>query len=362
MEEKKDKLSMFQIISMYILVLTAPGVRTFFTSVVSNAKKASWISPFIATLPIILLVLMLNKLMSIKKERSLNLVEIFDAVYGKILGFVISMIYLIWIILTGGIETRLFAERLISASYIYTPIKFFLITVLLLVLYAARSKISNFGKFTEIVFELFIGIVAFVFITSMQNVEVTNLWPPEDIKKIFIGAFDSLNLLSFITFSLFLGEKIEDREKFKKMGIIGAVVAIIISILGIIVTLGTFGEDLLPTFSQPFFMTVKAIGLFGVLERIEAIFITFWVAMDFIMIAYIVIIASQICKYKFNLKERKLAVNPIILIIYILSLLAANNYFSMQTFARDIALPTNLLFGFIIPTITFIVAKIKRIV
>ena len=229
-------------------------------------------------------------------------------------------------------------------------------------MYAARSKISNFGKFTEIILELFIGIVVFIFIASLQNIEIQNLWAPDNLKGILIGSFDSVNLLSFITYSLFLGDKIKDKENFKKLGVIGIISAIMVSIMGIIVTLGTFGSDLLKTLSQPFFMTVKAISLFGVLERIEAIFITFWVAMDFIMIAYIVIVASQICKFKFNLKERKIAVNPIILIIYTLSLLIANNYFSMQVFSREIALPINLLFGFFIPIITYIVAKIRRLV
>ena len=364
MNESKEKISMFQVMAIYILSLTVPGIRTFFTVVVKKGGNGAWISPFIAIIPSILFVFILNKLLNIKSKNGdkINLTTIFDTVFGKVIGFILSMIYLVWVIFSASLETRLFAERLISTTFIYTPIKFFILTMLVIVAMAARNKITYFGRFAEIILELFVGIVFFVFISGLQNVEITNLWPPTDFKGIFVGSFSSINLLSLLTFSLFISDKIIDKEKFKKFGIIGAIVAIVISILGIIITLGTFGKELLPTFSQPFFMAVKVISIFGVLERIESIFTTFWVAMDFIIITYSIIVASQICKFKFKLSKRKLAVNPIILTVYILSAMLTSNFFSLQLIAREVALNINIIFGFVIPVITYIVAKIRKLV
>ena len=364
MEDSKEKISVYQVIAIYILSLTVPGVRTFFTKVSMKAGNGAWIAPFIAIIPSILFILILNKLLNIKNKNGekINLTTIFDTVFGKIIGTILSLLYLLWVIFSASMETRLFAERLISTTFIYTPIKFFILTMLIVVAMVARNKITYFGRFAEIVLELFMGIVIFVFIAGIQNVDIYNLWPPTDFKGIFVGSFDSVNLLSLLTFSLFIADNIENKEKFKKFGIIGVLVAIVLSVLGIIITLGTFGKDLLPTFSQPFFMAVKVISIFGVLERIEAIFTTFWVALDFIMITYSVIVASQICKFKFKLKERKLAVNPVLLLIYILSSFIAGNYFSMQLIARNVALKVNIIFALIIPILTYIVARARKLV
>ena len=350
--------------AIYILSLTVPGVRTFFSVVTRKGENGAWISPFFAIIPSIIFVLILNKLLNIKikNNKKVNLTTIFDTVYGKTVGFILSMTYLVWVIFSASLETRLFAERLISTTFIYTPIKFFILTMLVIVAMAARNKITYFGRFAEIILELFVGIVLFVLIAGIQNVDMTNLWPPTKLKEIFVGSFSSINLLSLLTFSLFISDKIVDKEKFKKFGIIGSMIAIVISILGIIITLGTFGKELLPTFSQPFFMAVKVISIFGVLERIESVFTTFWVAMDFIIITYSIIVASQICKFKFKLSERKIAVNPIILIVYILSVILTSNFFSLQLIARDVALNINIIFGLFIPVITYIVAKIRKLV
>jgi len=163
------------------------------------------------------------------------------------------------------------------------------------------------------------------------------------------------------TFAMFFGDKIRDKENIKKTGIFAAVTTGVIGLLGIVITLGTFGEDLLPTLSQPFFMALKVINLFGVLERIEAVFITFWVVADFVLIAYNVLIASNICKQKFKISKRKLAVTPIVFLIFILSIMIANNYFALQVIFINYVANIVLILGLIVPITTYIVSKARRL-
>jgi spore germination protein len=157
---------------------------------------------------------------------------------------------------------------------------------------------------------------------------------------------------------MFFGDKIKDKENIKKTGMFAAITTAILGLFGIVITLGTFGKDLLPTLSQPFFMALKVINLFGVLERIEALFITFWVVADFVLIAYNVLIASNICKQKFNLSKRRIAVTPIVFIILILALVIANNYFSLQVIFIKYLAEISLALGLFVPIITLGVAKV----
>ena len=365
---KDEKISIFQTVAIYILVSIVPVVRYFPIIMTGSAGKGAWVAAILSIIPNILLVLtlhtLINKLKTKDGKQVQTFSDVFNTVYGKVIGTVITIIYLIWTILFAAVELRLFGERLISTTFTYAPIGFFLITMLILVFFVVRGKVANLGRFAEFFLELFIIVIIFVVITASSNFNFTNFWPVTiyDGKGIAMGILKGTNVFNMFTFSLFFGDKIRDKENIKKTGMIAAIGTATIGLLGILITLGTFGEDLLPTLSQPFFMALKVINLFGVLERIEAVFITFWVVADFVLIAYNVLIASSICKQKFNLSKRKFAVTPIVFIILILATIIANNYFSLQVIFIKYLSEISLSLGLFVPIITLGVARIRSFI
>lgn len=106
-------------------------------------------------------------------------------------------------------------------------------------------------------------------------------------------------------------------------------------------------------------MALKVINVFGVIERIESVFITFWVVADFILITYNMFVVSSICKQRFKLTQRRIAVTPLVFVTFILSMLIANNFFSLQILFTKYLANINLIFGFAIPFLTYGVAKIR---
>jgi len=364
---RDEKISIFQTIAIYILVSIVPVVRYFPIIMTGSAGKAAWLAAILSIIPNILLVFVLDTLMNKVKTKNgaeaKTLSDVFDTVYGKVIGSIITIIYLLWTIIFASVELRLFGERLISTTYTYSPLIFFLITMLVLVFFIVRGKIANFGRFAEIFLELFIIIIIFVVLTASSNFNFANFWPVTtyDAKGIGVGILKGTDIFNMFTFAMFFGDKIRDKENIKKTGIFAAVTTGVIGLLGIVITLGTFGEDLLPTLSQPFFMALKVINLFGVLERIEAVFITFWVVADFVLIAYNVLIASNICKQKFKISKRKLAVTPIVFLIFILSIMIANNYFALQVIFINYVANIVLILGLIVPITTYIVSKARRL-
>ena len=364
---KDEKISVFQTVAIYILVSIVPVVRYFPIIMTGSAGKAAWLAALLSIIPNILLVFVLNALMNNLKSKSGKKIEtlsdVFDTVYGKIIGSIITLIYLLWTIIFASVELRLFGERLISTTYTYSPIIFFIVTMLVLVFFIVRGKISNLGRFAEIFLELFIIIIIFVVITASSNFNFANFWPVStyDAKGIGIGILKGTDIFNMFTFAMFLGDKITDKENIKKTGISAAIVTAVIGLFGIVITLGTFGEDLLPTLSQPFFMALKVINLFGVLERIEAVFITFWVVADFVLIAYNVLVASNICKQKFRITKRRIAVTPILFIMFILSIIIANNYFALQVIFINYMANIVLILGLVVPIVTYILSKARKI-
>lgn len=365
---KDEKISIFQTVAIYILVSIVPVVRYFPIIMTESAGKAAWLAALLSIIPSVILVLTLHSLMNkVKTKDNISvstLADVFDVVYGKIIGSILTYIYLIWILIFAAVELRLFAERLIATTYIYAPIMFFILTMLVLVFFIVRGRISNFGRFAELFVELFILVFIFILLTAASNFDVTNFYPitTYDAKGIGIAVLKGTNVFNMFTFAMFLGNKIRDKENIKKTGSYAAIFTGVIGLIGVVVTLGTFGKDLLPTLSQPFFMALKVISLFGVLERIEAIFITFWVVADFVLIAYNILVASNICSTKFKLSKRRIAVTPIVFIIFILAIIIANNYFTLQMLFINYLSYFNLIICLGIPFLTYGIAKLRKVI
>ncbi len=364
----KNKISMFQVTAMFMLLVIAPIVRGFPVRAAGIGGKAAWVAALASIIPNILIVIIVHGLMNNVKSKNgkplESLTDVFDAVFGKIIGSILAVVYVVWLILWAAIEIRLVAERLTSTMLIYTPYRFFLITMLIVIFFFVRGNIKSYGRFAEVMLELFGLVLVFITLTVLPNIEIKNLWPVTtyDTKNILLASTQSTGLFSIFTFAMFIGNKIEDKEKIKKFGIAAAIATGVIGAMGTAITIGIFSPEVVASLSQPFFMALKVINVFGVLERIEAIFITFWIVADFMAVSYCILMATNICKIKCKLSNRRITVTPMILILYILSIIIANSYFALQVFSADICLSLHLVFGLAIPLIAYFVAKGRRMV
>lgn len=364
----KNKISMFQVTAMFMLLVIAPIVRGFPVRAAGIGGKAAWVAALVSIIPNILIVLIVHSLMNNVKEKNGRILEsltdVFDAVFGKVIGSILAATYVIWLILWAAIEIRLVAERLTSTMLIYTPYRFFLITMLIVIFFFVRGNIKSYGRFAEVMLELFGLVLIFICFTVLPNIDIKNLWPVTtyDTKNIAFASTQSTGLFSIFTFSMFIGNKIEDKEKIKKFGIGAAIATGIIGAIGTAITIGIFSPEVVAALSQPFFMALKVINVFGVLERIEAIFITFWIVADFMAVSYCILMATNICKIKCKLSNRRITVTPIMLILYILSIVIANSYFSLQIVAADICLTLHLVFGLAIPLLAYVIARMRNMI
>ena len=175
----KDKISMFQIMSMFMLLVIAPIVRGFPVRAASIGGKAAWVSALISIIPNILIVLIVHSLMNNVKGKDgkvlESLTDVFDAVFGKVIGIILSVVYAVWLVLWAAIEIRLVAERITSTMLIYTPYRFFLITMLIVIYFFLRGNIKSYGRFAEIMLELFSIVLVFICLTVLPNLDIKNL-------------------------------------------------------------------------------------------------------------------------------------------------------------------------------------------
>ena len=371
MTYKEEKgISLKQLIAMFVLASAAPLVRSIPGLAAKTAGAAAWLSPLIVILLGILSVITLNKLINGIKgkdgnERNIkNLDDVFCITYGKIVGRIICVVYIVWLIILMAVQTRLFAERFVITLLIYAPVDFFIISMLVIVYIMSRLRVEAFGRFSQVFSLLLVVIFGIIILSISKDITINNLLPVTfyDTKNILLLAFEIAGICCFFTYGLFFGEKILDKGNVKKEKFHIVLPVVIIALITILTTIGVFGYRVTGNFAQAFSMALKSISIFGSIERIESVLIAFWVVADMGFVVFFMIATSNLAKNTFKLSSRKVAILPIVILLYIVVMLLAKSYIYLIDFVGMVIIPLNLLFGFVIPIMTLGVAKCRKLV
>lgn len=369
MKYKEKGITINQAIAIFVLSASAPLVRVVPGYVAKVSNETAWLTPFVLILFGIITIFVINKLINHMKNKNgekiniRNIDETFTIVYGKIVGKILNIIYIIWLLLATAIQTRVFGERFVITLLVYAPIGFFIISLLIATFAILNMRIEAFGRFSQFYLPLIFGIFSIILIAISKDIHINNLLPVTiyDAKKIFLGTFEIAGICSFFTYLFFFGECIVDKQNIKKNMKYAITCVVVISMMIIVTTIGFFGYKVTSVFSQPFFMALKSIKIFGSIERIESIFIAFWVIADLIIVNFLLFAATNLCKNTFNLSNRRVTVVPIMFILYILVLVIGKSYFSLINFSANFVVPLNVFFGLGIPAVTLIIAKCRKL-
>lgn len=361
MENKEKKITVRQLIIVFIMAI-APNIIRLVPSTVSEiAKQASLFTVFATLIFFIPLLFILNKLINIDENSSLE-----DA-YIKILGSKIAKVilfgYMMWSFLIISVNFRYFAERFASSILSETPITFFLITLVIVIYIVSRKNIEYFARFNEIFIIFFAMFIVGLLIFPLSEIKISNLYPVTtmDIVPIFKSVYSELGIISWITFFLFLSHSLSNKKDFKKSIIPLSICIILINFALVLPTVGIFGSKVTTALSMPFFTFLKSIDIFSpVIERFESIFISLWIATDFTLCVSFVYIVIKLNKKIFSLSTDKEYVTPFIFFIFILANYFANNSLEEREFSSSLGQFGNVIFGFIIPILIYIIGKIRK--
>ena len=229
----------------------------------------------------------------------------------------------------------------------------------------AKNKLQYFARFTEFIWIPLLMFVLFILFISVPDIKLENIYPETiyDIDNIAMGVLPIMAVYVYLPCMLFLGDSVSNKEQFLKTGM---KYILIIGILGAIIsltTVGVFGSDLSQDLTQPYFTALKNIELFGTIERIEALAITFWIVTDIVLIIILTYVVSTLFKKLFDLpNNRKDFVVPILFLEYIISIYLASNVFELEYYSRGIGAVIYIIFGVGIPIVIYLIGKVRKVI
>lgn len=311
------------------IVVTLIGINVFSypRELAETVGNDGWISIIISGFIALPLCYLIYKIM---KNNSYNhFEEIIETYFGKLLGKIIGLSFVVYNIIFAALGLRVFGEEIKLYLLERTPIEFLFLVTILVGSYLIRSEVDNLVKFNEIAFWLMFVPIGVVFIVCLYNVDFTNLLPVFDAKPIsYITSLNkSISRFGGLVILFLILPLVKDQVNKKKAIRKGILFVTIFYLITFILAIATFGEKQVSNLLWPIVSMVGDINIPGsFIERWEGIFMSIWIIFYMTTFVNQYYFAADMTKRIFNLEDIKLGAAIIIPLTYLVALYPRNIY------------------------------------
>lgn len=360
--EKRDKITLRQLMIIFYMSSLAITIRALPSGTAEIAKGAAWLSTVIAVIPCMLLYWVMRRLFKNSREDD-GLVEVFCKILGEKPGKILAMVYFFWVLLIAAASARDFAEQFMMSVYQENFLELFMVTLLALAFFAAKGNLRTFARTSEMFQWILCFIIVAVLLASVSGFDARNIKPitTYDAPALLKSQRVVMNTLSLTMLGGFLGSSVLRDEK-KNRTAYRWVFYILMTLTAIqFAVLASLGDQMTAQMTAPFYVMVKNIRIFGVVERFESLVVVAWVVMDFIFLAVMVIICVAILRSVFQLNCANRMVTPTVFLIYAGAILTASNVTRLYNFTSSVLRTGNLILCFGVPIIILVTGKLRKI-
>jgi spore germination protein (amino acid permease) len=355
-----DRISIRQMFIMFIMTTFSPAIRVFPALCARYGGRAGWLGPVAAGAALAGLVAALARIF--RRGAPGDLGDAIEMALGRVGRQIALSVYLVWTLLLYAIYIRYYAERLMSTIFPLADIRFFLITMLILVYAAARGRIESLARFSEISALIFSAVFAIVFILFIPSVKIENLLPlaPGDIAPAARSALPVVGIWGYFTLFFFLGGHVKNKDEMRKHARPAIIYLAAVTALTLFFIIGALGYRSVMRMPAPFFNAIKLIQIVRSFDRLETILLSLWVVSDFITILAFTFIVMNIAKKLFNASKARRFASPVILFGYAGGLAVAANGLELERFTSSAAAAAmNILTGVLFPIAVFLMGKLR---
>ena len=362
MKQEKNKISVRQLMLLLVMLTFSPAIRLFPSITVGIAKQASWLSPIVACLVMLVMVLIMDAFF--KHNQDMGLADVICKILGKVIGRVLIAVYYLWIFILLALYIRYYAERITQSIFPETSIQFFIIPMMILVYFVLQGGLEALARYNELLLAIFALSFVVFSVLALSNFNFSNLFPVsyKDIVPVAGASYGILAIWGYYFFMFFLGDKVNDKASIKAQGFKTTLYLGIIAITSIALAIGVLGASLTLHLPLPYFTVVKIISVMGIFERLESVVLSLWVVVDFVLITVFCFFILNLSEWLFKLKSPKNFATPIVLIAYVLSLFISKNRFELSAFSIYFDTYANVILEICIPILLFAIGKIRKVI
>ncbi len=331
-----------------------------------KAKQDEWIAILLYSLGGILLQLIYISLY--KKYPNDTIVTYMPKIYGKFLGNVLSIAYIVYFTYISSRVFRDFVELISAFSLQHTPKIIFSLLFIITVIYAVYNDIDNISSLAQLYFIIIIviKIVSFFLVIAPQdNFKFYNIKPilSSGILDLMKKSWPLITVPygETVLFTMFYPLVIEN-SKIKKAAVLSIIMDAILLAINSITFICTLGANFASSTNFPLLETYRLINIGDFLSRLDIIFILVFLVDGFFKISIFLYGAVLGTSQILRLKNTRILPIPFGAIVLVAALSMAKNYpqhikFGLNYVVKYVHVPMQI----IIPVLTLLVCSVKSL-
>ncbi len=292
----------------------------------------------------------------------LSLIGITRQIFGTKTGTVISMLYILFFTLVGGLTLREVVSFL-RLMYPHTPYQAFLLIELFLVVWVVRAGLEVVARTTQLLLPVLIVFGSTAAIATLPDKDPRQLLPILDRG---IGSLAQGTLMYVVMFSelIVFGMMLQETKKpelLPKHGLRTFGILFVMFIGPVTGPIMVFGESLAQALVYPTYTEIQYIHLFGILERLDVLGVFLWTVGSFLRISIFLYGAVKGVGELIGTKDETNFTLPIVLFTagFTFSTMPLSRH-EVHNFVLTVYPIIALVIGYMIPGITVVIAGFRN--
>lgn len=325
-----------------------------------EANQDAWIAVVVAALMAVPVYAVYGRIA--KTYPGENIYDIFEIVFGKVLGKTLSLLFVWYSVHLGSLVIRNFSEFVQIVSFPETPQFVMVMFTGLVVIYFLKSGIEVIGRWSDYIIVVIIMFVIIINVLSITQMHIEYIIPilGRGVGGILrsstaIFAFPFGEAVIFLSVLNNLNENGKPYRIFYISLALGGLIILIASMRNIL----TLGVQVATTLYFPVYTSISLINIGDFLQRLQVLVTIIYILTGFIKISICIYSACIGFSKVFNIKDYRKIVVPISLVSMSLSCIIYKNPMEMFYWALVIYKYYAFPFQVIIPIILLIGVEIK---
>ncbi len=344
--------------AIYIMILFFIGSSSV-TGVSTVSKQDSWISFLLALIMFIPLILMYSRIIKLFPQK--NLYDILYELFGKLGGFVLSLIYIFYSLQLGALVMRNFTEYIKIISLIETPQYILALFLGIICLWLLKNGLEVLGSISIVFLPIIVIFLFFTIIFLTKYMNFCNIKPigVQGLNTIFSGA-RAILLYPFgesVLFMIILSSlrpKDSPYKVYLSSMLIGGFILFVILLQNILV----LGIPTMQLVLFPSFTAASIINIDDFITRIEILITASFIFAGIIKVSICIYASTKGFSKVLKIDNYKLILGPITFLIIAFSSMIYNNTMQMIEFTKTTEYYFVIL-QIILPLIILIFAEVK---
>ncbi|MCH5138912.1 GerAB/ArcD/ProY family transporter [Clostridiaceae bacterium UIB06] len=355
MNDTKNDITSFQLMAFTIAGSVGIGILSLPSILAKEIGHDGWIAT-LATGLVCLIVIVIIMLL-LRKYANKSILQINFLVYGKIIGFILNIFFIVYLLFITGITVRFFVEVTQIIILKFTPVLVTTVFILGPIVYSVSKGLKVTAKLNVLIAGAYF-LLLLTFLLVIHRLKFTYIMPIGKAGFLPIIKCMKTAVYSYLGFELapLIYPNVKDKDKAFKYMILSTAITTMLFVITVLISTMLFGEVKLSIIVFPIYSIEQSITV-PVIERLDTIFILFWYpTMAGTILSYF--FSSYYSIYTlFNIKRKKMLL-LVITIIEILISRIPKNFEALNKYSTYSGNLGAIVIGTII--ITFFISLFKK--